>query len=90
MSQPRYSTPFVNSIFHASRIFPPFNKETMNNLADLGEKMGADPESRTHEPTTVCMALKELGDGRFTIFVPSLPTPFAGAVYILSGNGCIP
>jgi uncharacterized membrane protein len=25
-----------------------------------------------------------LEDGRFTIFVPSVPTPFAGAVYILS------
>ena len=34
--------------------FPPvpgvFNKETMNNLADLGEKMGADPASWSNEP----------------------------------------
>ena len=34
--------------------FPPvpaiFNKETMNNLADLGEKMGADPASWSSEP----------------------------------------
>jgi uncharacterized membrane protein len=28
--------------------------------------------------------VEELDDGRFTIFVPSVPTPFAGAVYILS------
>jgi uncharacterized membrane protein len=28
--------------------------------------------------------VEELVDGRFTIFVPSVPTPFAGAVYILS------
>lgn len=28
--------------------------------------------------------IEELQDGRFTIFVPSVPTPFAGAVYILS------
>jgi uncharacterized membrane protein len=28
--------------------------------------------------------IEELDDGRFTIFVPSVPTPFAGAVYILS------
>ena len=27
-----------------------FNKETMNNLADLGEKMGADPASWSSEP----------------------------------------
>jgi len=34
--------------------FPPvpgtFIKETMNNLADLGEKMGADPTSWNSEP----------------------------------------
>jgi hypothetical protein len=28
--------------------------------------------------------VEELDDGRFTVFVPSVPTPFAGAVYILS------
>jgi uncharacterized membrane protein len=28
--------------------------------------------------------VEELVDGSFTIFVPSVPTPFAGAVYILS------
>ncbi|HEY8240049.1 MAG TPA: hypothetical protein VIH35_01320 [Kiritimatiellia bacterium] len=27
--------------------------------------------------------IEELDDGRFTIFVPSIPTPLAGAVYIL-------
>jgi uncharacterized membrane protein len=28
--------------------------------------------------------VEELDDSRFTVFVPSVPTPFAGAVYILS------
>jgi uncharacterized membrane protein len=28
--------------------------------------------------------IEALDDGRFTVFVPSVPTPFAGAVYILS------
>ncbi len=27
--------------------------------------------------------IEELADGRLTVFVPSVPTPFAGAVYIL-------
>jgi hypothetical protein len=27
--------------------------------------------------------IEELEDGRYTVFVPSVPTPFAGAVYIL-------
>jgi len=26
---------------------------------------------------------RELDDGRYTVFVPSIPTPFAGAVYVL-------
>ena len=28
--------------------------------------------------------VEEFDDGRFTVFVPSVPTPFAGAVYILN------
>lgn len=28
--------------------------------------------------------IEELDDGRFTVFVPSVPTPLAGAVYILA------
>jgi uncharacterized membrane protein len=28
--------------------------------------------------------VEELDDGRYTVFVPSVPTPFAGAVYILN------
>ena len=30
--------------------------------------------------------IEELEDGRFTVFVPSVPTPFAGAVYILTSD----
>jgi uncharacterized membrane protein len=28
--------------------------------------------------------IETLDDGRFTVFVPSVPTPLAGAVYVLS------
>src|SRR6185436_18444298 len=30
--------------------------------------------------------IEEFEDGRFTVFVPSVPTPLAGAVYILSSE----
>jgi uncharacterized membrane protein len=30
--------------------------------------------------------IEELDDGRYTIFVPSIPTPLAGAIYILERN----
>lgn len=29
--------------------------------------------------------IEELADGRYTVFVPSIPTPLAGAVYVLDG-----
>ena len=34
--------------------------------------------------------VEELEDGRFTVFVPSVPTPLAGAVYILSAERVYP
>jgi uncharacterized membrane protein len=30
--------------------------------------------------------IEEFADGRYTVFIPSIPTPFAGAVYILNRN----
>jgi uncharacterized membrane protein len=30
--------------------------------------------------------IEEFEDGRYTVFVPSIPTPFAGAVYVLDGQ----
>ena len=30
--------------------------------------------------------VEELDDGRFTVFVPSVPTPLAGAIYILTAE----
>ena len=30
--------------------------------------------------------IEGLGDGCFTVFVPSIPTPLAGAVYILTAE----
>jgi uncharacterized membrane protein len=30
--------------------------------------------------------IEELADGRFTVFVPSVPTPLAGAIYVLTAD----
>jgi uncharacterized membrane protein len=30
--------------------------------------------------------IEQLDDGRYTVFVPSIPTPFAGAVYVLEAR----
>jgi uncharacterized membrane protein len=37
----------------------------------------------TDEALVPAFIVEELDDGRYTVFVPSIPTPFAGAVYIL-------
>ena len=38
---------------------------------------------QTDEALVPAFIVEELDDGRYTVFVPSIPTPFAGAVYIL-------
>lgn len=36
------------------------------------------------EALTLAFIVEELSDGRFTVFVPSVPTPLAGTLYILT------
>jgi uncharacterized membrane protein len=57
----------------------------------LTERMAGKDEESAWKPALVEIEealvpgfiIEELEDGRFTVFVPSVPTPFAGAVYIL-------
>jgi uncharacterized membrane protein len=54
-------------------------------LAGKGEENAWKPALAEIEDALVpAFIVEELDDGRFTVFVPSVPTPFAGAVYILS------
>jgi uncharacterized membrane protein len=54
-------------------------------LAGGGEENMWKPALAEIEDALVpAFIVEELEDGRFTVFVPSIPTPFAGAVYILS------
>jgi uncharacterized membrane protein len=60
-------------------------------LRSLTQRLAGDSEERTWQPALVeledalvpAFIIEEFGDGRFTVFVPSVPTPLAGAVYIL-------
>jgi uncharacterized membrane protein len=45
---------------------------------------------RTDEALVPAFIIEELPDGRYTVFVPSIPTPFAGAVYILDRDRVYP
>lgn len=54
-------------------------------LAGEGDEIAWKPVLAEIEDALVPgFIVEELVDGRFTVFVPSVPTPFAGAVYILS------
>jgi uncharacterized membrane protein len=57
----------------------------------LAQRMAGESEETAWKPALAeieealvpAFIIEELDDGRFTVFVPSVPTPFAGAIYIL-------
>ena len=62
-----------------------------NLLRSLTQQVAGEGEERVWKPALVEIEdalvpgfiIEEFEDGRYTIFVPSVPTPFAGAVYVL-------
>jgi uncharacterized membrane protein len=60
-------------------------------LRSLTQRVAGDGDERAWQPALVeiedalvpAFIIEELNDGRLTVFVPSVPTPLAGAVYIL-------
>lgn len=60
-------------------------------LRSLTQRLAGDSEETAWKPALVEIedalvpgfVIEELEDGRLTVFVPSIPTPLAGAVYIL-------
>jgi uncharacterized membrane protein len=61
-------------------------------LRSLTQRLAGDTAEEAWKPALVdiedalvpAFIIEELDDGRFTVFVPSVPTPFAGAVYVIS------
>jgi uncharacterized membrane protein len=61
-------------------------------LRSLTQRLAGESEGKAWRPALAeieeslvpAFIIEELDDGHFTVFVPSIPTPFAGAVYILS------
>ena len=61
-------------------------------LQSLTQRLAEDSDDSAWKPALVeledalvpCFIIEELDDGRLTVFVPSVPTPLAGAVYILA------
>jgi len=63
-------------------------------IRSLTQRMAGDSSETAWMPALVELedalvpgfVIEPLDDGRFTVFVPSVPTPFAGAVYILTAD----
>jgi uncharacterized membrane protein len=61
-------------------------------LRSLTQRLAGDSDESTWMPALIeiedalvpAFIIEALDDGRFTVFVPSVPTPLAGAVYVLS------
>ena len=61
-------------------------------LRSLTQRLAEDGDETAWKPALVeledalvpCFIIEELDDGRLTVFVPSVPTPLAGAVYIMA------
>jgi uncharacterized membrane protein len=60
-------------------------------LRSLTQRLAGDSDETAWKPALAeiedalvpAFIIEELDDGRFTIFVPSVPTPLAGAVYVI-------
>jgi uncharacterized membrane protein len=62
-------------------------------LRSLTRRLAGDTEQEAWKPALVEIEdalvpgfiIEEHDDGQYTVFVPSVPTPFAGAVYVIAG-----
>lgn len=58
-----------------------------NQMAGDSREHGWKPAlAEIEEALVPAFIVEDLDDGRYTVFVPSVPTPFAGAIYILTAE----
>jgi uncharacterized membrane protein len=72
------------SLFERMPGYALFRSLTQRLLGREEENVWKPALAVIEEALVPAFIIEELADGRFTVFVPSVPTPFAGVVYILS------
>ena len=60
-----------------------FRSMTQQLAGSSQEKVWNPALAEIEDALVPSFIIEELGDGRLTVFVPSIPTPLAGAVYVL-------
>jgi uncharacterized membrane protein len=63
-----------------------FRSMTRQLAGDSGESAWKAALVEIEDALVPALIIEELDDGSFTVFVPSVPTPMAGAVYILAAH----
>jgi len=77
-------TRIENSLLQKIPGYGVFRSMTRQMAGDSGESAWKPALAEIEEALVPAFIVEELDDGRFTVFVPSVPTPFAGAIYILT------
>jgi uncharacterized membrane protein len=73
-----------NSLFQKIPGYTMFRSMTRQMTGDSRENAWKPALAEIEDALVPAFIVEELDDGRFTVFVPSVPTPLAGAVYILT------
>ena len=72
------------SLFQRIPGYPLLRSLTPRLAGEGGDVAWKPTLAEIEEALVPAFIIEELADGRFTVFVPSVPTPLAGAVYILT------
>ncbi len=75
-----------NSLFQRLPGYALIRSLTQRLAGETRDKAWKPALAEIEDALVPAFIIEELEDGRFTIFVPSVPTPLAGAVYILNAN----
>jgi len=72
------------SLFERIPGYALFRSFTQRLAGENGENVWQPALAEIEDALVPAFIIEELADGSFTVFVPSIPTPLAGAVYVLS------
>jgi uncharacterized membrane protein len=69
-------------VFHKIPGYSTFRNLTRQMAGVTGQNVWKPAMVEMEEGLVLAFIVEEFADGRFTVFVPSIPTPFAGAVFV--------
>jgi uncharacterized membrane protein len=75
-----------NALFQKIPGYALFRSLTQQMAGRTQERAFKPALAEIEEALVPAFIIEELEDGSFTVFVPSIPTPLAGSVYVLAAN----